>query len=120
MGTGAPGAAGRLTASILALGVTRHCPGGRTHCLRVVVRAAPAGAGEVRFALRLRQPGRARAIATGAGMLVAGRRRVLSLIPRSPLACGRVEARLTVRSGNRRDAVIRRAAVRRCAAPRSR
>ena len=116
----APGTTGRLHASILALGVTRRCPGGRPQCLRVVVRAAPSGAGDVRFALRLRQPGRARAVGAGGGTLTAGRRRVVNVVPSTPLACGRVEARLTVRSRNRSDTAIRRAAVRRCAAPRPR
>jgi hypothetical protein len=109
-------AARGLRGAILSLEVSRRCGRAGATCLRLAVRAASARAGRVRFSVTVRQPGAPQVVAKGSGALKAGRRRLLSLAPRAPLACGRVVARLTVRAGRRVGTATRRAPVRRCLA----
>jgi hypothetical protein len=120
-GTPSPPAAGRprtsRRATIISLGISRRCRGGRSPCLRIVWRG-PRLAGRLKFGIVVRQVGRGTLVARASGSAIGGRRRTVVLGPIHQLRCGRVEARLLVRRAGKVYRAIRRAPVRRaCVRP---
>jgi hypothetical protein len=105
--------AARPRGAIMALGLGGPCRARGPRCLRVVWRARPAALGGVRYRLDVRQQRTGRLLARARGSARAGTRQAIALVPRRPVACGRVVARLTLRSRAGTRTVVRRAAIRR-------
>jgi hypothetical protein len=102
----------RVRGSIVAFGLGSRCRSGR-RCVRLVWRAGPAALRGVRYSLEVRHQGTRALLARARGSAAAGRRHALVLVPRRRVACGRVVARLTLRTGTAARTIVRRAAVRR-------
>lgn len=106
-----------LRARILAFGRPARCGPGASPCLRLTIRAAPGASGPVRYDIAVREPGRRAAVGRARGLVRPGRRHRVTVRLRRPLRCGRVVARLELRSDGRRSVAVRRAAVRRSCTP---
>jgi subtilisin family serine protease len=113
----APAARTRVRGAIAAFGVSGSCRAGRARCLHVAWRAGASGPRGVRYALEIRHQRTGTVLARARGAARTGRRHAITLVPRRPIACGRLVARLTLRSGRAERRLVRRAAVRRGCAP---
>lgn len=120
-GPGSASPAARRPASpgarILAFGRPARCGAGASACLRLTIRAAPGAAGPVRYAIVVRELGRRAVVGRARGLVRAGRRHHVTVRLRGPVRCGRVVARLELRSAGVRSVAVRRAAVRRSCTP---
>ena len=121
--TPSPGAAPlRPRGSILALGIPRTCAMKRNACVRIAWRGktTPLRPLRVRYVIEIRQQASGAVLARVAGVGRIGRRTVLNLALKRRPACGRIVARLTLRTGGQTSTATRRAPVTRHCRPAAR
>lgn len=98
--------------AFIGLDVRRRCAHAAHPCLRVVWTSGPSTAGRLRYVIEATRVGGHGLVARTSGSAAPHHRIARDLIIRRPLACGRLEVRIVVRSPGVRRVLVRRVAIR--------